>query len=235
MGTEVASRPTLPTGASPSFTGSGPRRRRERETSSLSLRPTSAGSQGKTGKRIYSRDCHLRIQRQKYSLATSIVCIGAKIHQRYSPSVGDERIRDHIFYRENTNSTGRLQEASFISDPTYTQSRDNASRSHNPSPRNFPNSQDYKSRYRPIQLEDIPYDSAGRYEDVNQTVEGCHELRLRLAEFEGELDDSLSFPPSGAPVGYTGSQDKYIDQCDGYVNISTQTYFRIKHQQMHPS
>lgn len=193
----MASRPTLPTGLSPSFQGPRERKRRERERS-VSVGSGSASSHGKSGKPIYSRDYHLRIQRPKYSLAKSIVCIGAKIHQRYSPGITEERTRDHNLYREHSklsNSSGKLREVSFISDPTHTQSLSTVVSSQNPSPRDFPSSQDFKTRYRKTQFPEV---SPELDYDVTKNLDGCHELSLRLAEFEGELDDSFSFPISGA-------------------------------------
>lgn len=214
MGTEVASRPTIPTGLSPGYQGPGTRRQKEREKT-LSVRCGSAGSQGRSVKPIYGRDYHLRIQRKKYSLATSIVCIGAKIHQRYSPGITDERSRDHNVFRENTkysNSIGKLREVSFISDPALSQSRDNVVSSQNPSPQ-FSNSQDFKTRYRNPQLGDSPCTTG--YEAVTKNVDGCHELRERLADFDGELDDSFSFPLPGSEP--TDLPYVNIEECDGYV------------------
>ena len=213
MGTEVASRPSLPTGLSPNYQGPGQRKRvREREQS-VSLRSGSAGSHARSGKAIYSRDCHLRIQTQKYSLAKSIVCIGAKIHQRFSPGINDERTRDHNVFRENTSSSkfssssgggNKLCEVSFISDPTYSQSRETVVTNSNPSPRNFPNSQDYKTRYRQPDFHDVPdfqnFPCEFEFDEiVDKDLDGCHELQLRLADFDGELDESLSFPYHSPP------------------------------------
>lgn len=85
MGTEVASRPPLPPSLNVGSNSQGPgpgRKKRERERSFSN--PVGVNS---TNNRIYSRDYQLRIQGQKYNLATSFVCIGAKIHQRHtSPS-----------------------------------------------------------------------------------------------------------------------------------------------------
>ncbi|XP_045212450.2 protein FAM149B1-like isoform X2 [Mercenaria mercenaria] len=84
MGTEVASRPPLPPGLNVGSNSQGPgpgRKKREREQSF-----SSSGSINAVPQRIYSRDYQLRIQGQKYNLATAFVCMGAKIHQRFSPS-----------------------------------------------------------------------------------------------------------------------------------------------------
>lgn len=86
MGAEVASRPPLPPGlnAGSNLLGLGPgRRKNERERSFSSSGSVSSVT---VPNRVYSRDYQLQIQGRKYGLSTSFVCIGAKIHNRISPS-----------------------------------------------------------------------------------------------------------------------------------------------------
>lgn len=113
MGTEVASRPPLPPGLNVGSNSHGPgpgpgpgRKRRERERDQTFM---SSGSVNSGPTRIYSRDYQLRIQGQKYNLATAFVCIGAKIHHRFSPS------HDHNGQKYTQSQEHNLQFAQYTS------------------------------------------------------------------------------------------------------------------------
>lgn len=147
MGTEVAARPTLPPGLTPNSQGPGPKKKERKRSFSSSASVTSNGSSLRT---IYSRDVSLRIQRRKYSLATAIVCVGAKIHHRSSPaqSLPDEKSRIQNVFRENTKFSSttldQLREAIFS---PSSDSTDTATFNQKPNPQVL-DSHDYKSRYR---------------------------------------------------------------------------------------
>ncbi|XP_052262715.1 protein FAM149B1-like isoform X3 [Dreissena polymorpha] len=161
MGTEVAARPTLTPGLTSNSQGPGPKKRERKRSFSSSASVTSNGSSLRT---IYSRDVSLRIQRRKYSLATAIVCVGAKIHHRSSPaqSLQDEKSRTHNVFRENTKLSSttldQLRETSF--NPSFNSS-DSSSFNKKPNPAVL-DSHDYKSRYRcapsdNVMTEDVIY------------------------------------------------------------------------------
>ncbi|XP_052768509.1 protein FAM149B1-like isoform X2 [Mya arenaria] len=147
MGTEVAARPSIPTGLPANNHGPG-RRKRERSFSSSGSVGSNANSSSKP---VYARDYSLRIQRKKYSLAKAIVCVGAKIHHRTSPalSLPDDKLRQQQVFQENSklssNTTGRIREISFISESNSSQ-RSYATNQKAIS--KYSDSQDYKNRYR---------------------------------------------------------------------------------------
>lgn len=128
MGTEVASRPPLPPGLNVGSNSQGPgpgRKKRERERSF-----SSSGSINSSTNRIYSRDYQLRIQGQKYNLATAFVCMGAKIHQRFSPSQEDTQ-------RLSQGSHLTLEELSSHNVPNRAQNQNSLVRRYKESPQDL--------------------------------------------------------------------------------------------------
>ena len=91
MGTEVATRPPSLPGLTFGSNSQGPgKKKRIRERTFSSSDRIGSSSSSRSGRPIYSRDYHLRIQGNKYSLSSAIVCIGAKIHSRLSHSPSQE-------------------------------------------------------------------------------------------------------------------------------------------------
>lgn len=138
MGTEVASRPPLPPSLNVGSNSQGPgpgRKKRERERSF-----SSSGSNNTPQNRIYSRDYQLRIQGQKYNLATAFVCIGAKIHQRHSSLSQDDShkysLGSHLEFQDfsSQNVPRRAHNQNFLDQTSKDSSQEIVGKRHGQSP-----------------------------------------------------------------------------------------------------
>lgn len=210
MGTEVAARPSLPTGLTvprPAAGASGGRRKHERERSFSSS--GSVGSNASSSRPIYARDYGLRIQRKKYSLAKAIVCVGAKIHHRTSPalSLPEEKIRHQNVFRENSKISSsntaanavRLRDYSFISESnsqhSYATNQKSSSK--------YSDSQDYKNRFWPIIQEPGPITEP----NIIDNSPSSQELRLPLRRENQHLEPL----PHDLPLSLPGFDDDDVD------------------------